>query len=113
MNVRFEGNNGHDADVTRCPLLTQSGHRPIRASHQPIGDASTACSGPKLQQAYRRSLIANKAAFGSFVWDRPTEIDFNVDNFAVSHGQNFSVTERSPLNCSSFVAYESTVSATD
>jgi len=26
MNVRFEGNNGHDADVTRCLLLTQSGH---------------------------------------------------------------------------------------
>jgi hypothetical protein len=24
-NVRFEGNNGHDADVTRCLLLTQSG----------------------------------------------------------------------------------------
>jgi hypothetical protein len=26
MNVRFEGNNGHDADVMRCLLLTQSGH---------------------------------------------------------------------------------------
>ena len=26
MNVRFEGNNGHDATVTRCPLMTQSGH---------------------------------------------------------------------------------------
>src|SRR6476661_4817467 len=26
MNDRFEGNNGHDADVTRCLLLTQSGH---------------------------------------------------------------------------------------
>ena len=26
MNVRFERNNGHDADVTRCLLLTQSGH---------------------------------------------------------------------------------------
>ena len=25
MNVRFEGNNGHDADVTRCLLLTLSG----------------------------------------------------------------------------------------
>ena len=25
-NVCFEGNNGHDADVTRCPLMTQSGH---------------------------------------------------------------------------------------
>jgi hypothetical protein len=25
-NVRFEGNNGHDADVTRCLLMTHSGH---------------------------------------------------------------------------------------
>ena len=25
-NVRFEGNNGHDGGVTRCLLLTQSGH---------------------------------------------------------------------------------------
>jgi len=28
MNVRFEGNNGHDPNVTRCLLMTQSGrHR--------------------------------------------------------------------------------------
>src|SRR6476620_11550657 len=27
MNVRFEGNNGHDAEVTRCLLMTQSGHQ--------------------------------------------------------------------------------------
>ena len=27
MNVRFEGNNGHDANVTRCLLMTLSGHR--------------------------------------------------------------------------------------
>ena len=26
MNVRFEANNGHDADVTRCLLMTQSRH---------------------------------------------------------------------------------------
>jgi hypothetical protein len=26
MNVRFEGDNGHDADVPQCLLLTQSGH---------------------------------------------------------------------------------------
>jgi hypothetical protein len=25
MNVRFERNNGHEADVTRCLLMTQSG----------------------------------------------------------------------------------------
>ena len=27
MNVRFEGNNGHDPDVARCLLMTHSGHR--------------------------------------------------------------------------------------
>ena len=27
MNVRFEGNNEHDADVRRCLLMTQSGLR--------------------------------------------------------------------------------------
>ena len=25
-NVRFWGQSGHDADVMRCPLMTQSGH---------------------------------------------------------------------------------------
>ena len=25
MNVRFEGNSGHDTDVKRCLLMTQSG----------------------------------------------------------------------------------------
>jgi hypothetical protein len=25
-NVCFEVNNGHDVDVTRCLLMTQSGH---------------------------------------------------------------------------------------
>jgi hypothetical protein len=31
MNVGFEGNNGHDADVMRCLLLTQSGLGPAPA----------------------------------------------------------------------------------
>ena len=26
MNVRFEENNGHDAGVMRCLLMTQNGH---------------------------------------------------------------------------------------
>ena len=29
MNVRFEGNNGHDGYVTRCLLMTQSGHHAL------------------------------------------------------------------------------------
>ena len=28
MNVRSEGNNGHDADMTRCLLMTHTGHFP-------------------------------------------------------------------------------------
>jgi hypothetical protein len=24
MDVRFQGNNGHDADVARCPLMTDA-----------------------------------------------------------------------------------------
>jgi len=27
MNVRFEGNSGHEADVTRCLLMTHTGRR--------------------------------------------------------------------------------------
>jgi hypothetical protein len=27
INVRFWGQSGHDADVSRCPLMTQLGHR--------------------------------------------------------------------------------------
>jgi hypothetical protein len=37
MNVRFDRNNGHDADVTRCLLMTQSGH--------PLGDGRNAHFG--------------------------------------------------------------------
>src|SRR4029077_11697638 len=32
MNVRFEGNNGHDADATRCLLLTHSGLQWVRGA---------------------------------------------------------------------------------
>jgi hypothetical protein len=45
MNVRFEGINGHDADATRCLLMTQSGHLvasnllgpPCKAAHVGTG----------------------------------------------------------------------------
>jgi tetratricopeptide (TPR) repeat protein len=40
MNVRFEGNNGHDADVTRCLLLTHNGHR----SYQSAATVMPTCS---------------------------------------------------------------------
>jgi hypothetical protein len=36
MHVRFEGKNGHDADVTRCPLMTQSGHLAARRLNRSI-----------------------------------------------------------------------------
>jgi hypothetical protein len=37
MDVGFEGNKGHDADVTRCLLMTHSGH--------PLGDGRNAHFG--------------------------------------------------------------------
>jgi len=52
MNVRFEGNNGHDADVTRCLLLTHSGHTAraerlpdsVRSIHGETNNAQTRSS---------------------------------------------------------------------
>ncbi len=35
MNVRFEGNNGHYADVTRCLLMTRTG--PFQYSIEFVG----------------------------------------------------------------------------
>jgi len=37
MNVRFDGNNGHDADVTRWLLMTQSGHSGRRYRKSGLG----------------------------------------------------------------------------
>jgi hypothetical protein len=39
MNVRFEGNNGHDADVTQCLLMTQSGHASAPSISVQYGEA--------------------------------------------------------------------------
>jgi enoyl-CoA hydratase/carnithine racemase len=38
MDVRFDGNNGHDADMTRCLLMTHSGHfgRGYRRATEPL-----------------------------------------------------------------------------
>ena len=53
MNVRFEGNNGHDPDVTRCLLMTHSGHastmrtaRPTTGSPLSVSEAGTAPFDP-------------------------------------------------------------------
>ena len=43
MNVRFEGNNGHDADGPLCRLMTQSGH--------PFGRKAKRSAQGGLQQA--------------------------------------------------------------
>ena len=40
-NVRFEGNNGHDADVTRCLLMTIADMRGGRVMCSVIGAASS------------------------------------------------------------------------
>ena len=41
MNVRFEGNNGHDADMTRCLLMTQGGHPVVEAHGSEICSQGT------------------------------------------------------------------------
>ena len=72
INVRFEGNNGHDADATRCLLMTQSGHFTLfchlqdrkagtsEASYLISGSpASTAVSGVEvLRQPGEKELVA-------------------------------------------------------
>ena len=35
-NVCFEWKNGHDANVTRCPLMTQSGQSFVSKQHQTL-----------------------------------------------------------------------------
>src|SRR6478672_6521976 len=52
MDVRFRGNNGHDADTGQCPLMTQTGHcaplsheQTYALSHRPwLSDYGTAKS---------------------------------------------------------------------
>jgi hypothetical protein len=62
-NVRFEGNNGHDADVTRCLLMTHSGHINFRvmSSNLPRRESLRTAKGRQekhygAHQAGRRSL---------------------------------------------------------
>ena len=40
MNVRFEGNNGHDAEVARFLLMTQYGHQPRSGSRVSPAEAT-------------------------------------------------------------------------
>ena len=55
-NVRFEGNNGHDADVTRCLLMTQSGHpEQNTARHK---NRHGALSNPKMRFAGKEEASA-------------------------------------------------------
>ena len=51
MNVRFEGNNGHDADVTRRLLMTRGGRSAQRSSGRRI------CDGVDLQIIGRLARI--------------------------------------------------------
>src|SRR6478609_7212627 len=50
-NVCFEGKNGHGARVTRCPLMTQSGHRDglhnMRGDGLRIPAVTTVASAPR------------------------------------------------------------------
>jgi hypothetical protein len=63
-NVRFEGNHGHDADVTRCLLMTHSGHALIIwvcspdqpkdwQTRPPASDCNLALGNCRSQTSYR------------------------------------------------------------
>ena len=41
MNVRFEGNNGHEADVTRCLLMIQKSGKIFRAIREREGGGNS------------------------------------------------------------------------
>ena len=63
MNVRFEENNGHDADVTRCLLMALSGPRAgcaIRTSSLSGMEDNARQSGPELAQSGERELNSHR-----------------------------------------------------
>ena len=56
MNVRFEGNNGHDADWSRCLLMTHSGHHGGQCRSSPSDRPWKRFAGAKPAEAVQRSL---------------------------------------------------------
>jgi hypothetical protein len=55
MKVRFEANNAHDAGVTRCLLMTHSGHSGAYASDVYFGGAH--CAGASLLRSDPADLV--------------------------------------------------------
>ena len=65
MNVRFEANNGHDADGPRCPLMTQSGHssftrQRLETAHEDAG-LTPSCAHSSFSPPGTQSGILSRA----------------------------------------------------
>ena len=77
MDVRFHGNSGHDADVARCLLMTQSGRPrdpepavPLRPKKLPLDrpcTAPTCCNGLPVQALEAPRRTARKPGFQTTV----------------------------------------------
>ena len=66
MNVRFEGNNRHDADATRCLLMTQSGH--LTACDPDRGDNDIHAS---LSKRFRRLIRETQESWAWLLQTNP------------------------------------------
>ena len=60
-NVRFQGNNGRDADVTRCLLMTQSGRHLGEQDpfHHPVASKGLVSESPSGQAHHDQLNIDN------------------------------------------------------
>jgi hypothetical protein len=50
---------------------------------------------------------------GRLMWNRPTEVNFNIRDFAFSHSEQFRVPEPLSVICSGLVSHESSVATND
>jgi hypothetical protein len=62
QNVRYWGYSGHQSDMQKCPLMTQSGHE--RWSSGPIFKVAFVLSGDQLHVGRPENL--RRMAFGSY-----------------------------------------------
>jgi hypothetical protein len=63
MTVRFDGNNGHDADVTRCLLMTQSGHPGASGFQATTPKALTFGRDATIRSIHHRAVLSSSYRF--------------------------------------------------
>ena len=89
--VRFRGNSGHEADVTCCPLVTQSGaridpHRPIRE----VDILGTLGMSAKRHSCTAASAIARFSSLGR---------SFGLDKFLCTRPRQLVIGGSTPRRC--------------